>query len=194
MSAIGPDVTLIRHGETAWSLSGQHTGTSEIPLTEAGEEQAKQAGSMIDAASFDRVLVSPRQRARRTAELAGLTGYEIEDDLAEWDYGEFEGRTTPEIQETYTAWSIWHGPWVGGETAEQVSARADRLIGRIRALGPETAVACVAHGHFLRVFGARWVGLAVADGARLGLDTAAVCHLDWEHDYPIIHRWNVTCP
>lgn len=192
MSEVGPDVTLIRHGETTWSKSGQHTGRTELELTETGEEQARRLAGSIAAVPFDRVFVSPRLRAQRTAELAGLSDYEVDADLAEWDYGEFEGMTTSEIQKQYPGWSIWHGPWVGGETSEQVEARADRLIARLRRFPAGTRVALVAHGHFLRVLGARWVGVPASGGASLGLDTAAVCHLDWEHDYPIIHRWNIT--
>jgi len=194
MSEAGPDATLVRHGETIWTLSGQHTGRTDLELTEIGEMQAKRAGSLVGSKPFDLVLVSPRRRARRTAELAGLTPYEIEDDLQEWDYGDFEGLTTAEIHEKHPGWSIWNGPWVGGETAEEVEARADRVIARVRGLGPGSRVALVAHGHFLRVLGARWVGQPATGGKSLGLDTAAVCHLSWEHDYPIVHRWNFTAP
>jgi broad specificity phosphatase PhoE len=186
------DVTLLRHGETLWSKSGQHTGRTDLELTDIGELQAKAATPLLGTDSFDLILVSPLRRARRTAEIAGLTPFEIEPDLREWDYGEFEGMTTPEIQVDHPGWSIWSGPWVGGETAEQVAARADRVIGRIRALPDESHVAVVAHGHLLRVFGARWIGVPPTGGQWLGLDTAAVCHLAWEHDYPILHRWNLT--
>jgi broad specificity phosphatase PhoE len=189
---MSPDVTLLRHGETLWSKSGQHTGRTDLELTDIGELQAKAATPLLGTDGFDLILVSPLQRARRTAEIAGLTPYEIEPDLHEWDYGEFEGMTTPEIQVDYPGWSIWSGPWVGGETADQVAARADRVIARIRALPDDSHVAVVAHGHFLRVFGARWIGVPPAGGQWLGLDTAAVCHLAWEHDYPILHRWNLT--
>jgi broad specificity phosphatase PhoE len=192
MADLAPEVTLLRHGETLWSKSGQHTGRTDLELTDIGELQAKAAASLLGAESFDLILVSPLQRARRTAEIAGLTPYELEPDLHEWDYGEFEGMTTPEIQVDYPAWSIWDGPWVGGETDQQVGARADRVIARIRALPAGSRAAVVAHGHFLRVFGARWVGGPATGGRSLGLDTAAVCHLAWEHDYPILHRWNLT--
>ncbi|MBO0747380.1 MAG: histidine phosphatase family protein, partial [Acidimicrobiaceae bacterium] len=190
MSKTGPNVTLVRHGETTWSMNGQHTGRTDLELTEFGERQAKRVGSLIGPKPFDLVLVSPRRRTRRTAELAGLTPYEIDDDLQEWDYGEFEGMTTYEIQTENPGWSIWNGPWVGGETVEEVEARADRVIARVRRQPPGSRVALVAHGHFLRVLGARWVGQPAAGGQWLGLDTAAVCHLSWEHDYPIVHRWN----
>jgi broad specificity phosphatase PhoE len=192
MNLAAPEVTLVRHGETIWSKSGQHTGRTDLELTHVGEMQAKAAVPLIGVAPFDLILVSPMQRARRTAEIAGLTPYRIDDDLREWDYGELEGRTTEEIQEDYPGWSIWDGPWVGGEGPEQVGARADRVIARIRALPAGSRAAVVAHGHFLRVFGARWIGAPVAGGRWLGLDTAAVCHLAWEHDYPILHRWNLT--
>jgi broad specificity phosphatase PhoE len=194
MSEAGPDATLIRHGETIWSKSGQHTGRTDLELTDVGEEQAKRAGSLLGPTPFDLVLVSPRRRTRHTAELAGLTPYEIDDDLQEWDYGDFEGLTTSQIQTEHPGWSIWRGPWVGGETAEQVEARADRVIARVRRMAPGSRVALVAHGHFLRVLGARWVGAPATGGQWLGLDTAAVCHLSWEHDYPIVHRWNFTGP
>jgi broad specificity phosphatase PhoE len=191
MSEHGPDVTLVRHGETPWSLSGQHTGRTEIELTAKGEEQAKAAGALVGSAPFDLVLCSPRQRAQRTAELAGLVPFEIDDDLVEWDYGDFEGLTSAEIHATLPAWDIWHGPWPGGETAEQVAARARRVVERVLALGPDKRVALVAHGHILRVLATQWAELDVTIGRRLALETAAVCELGWEHDYRVIRRWDM---
>ena len=191
MSAPGPTVTLIRHGETEWSRTGQHTGRTDIPLTPAGETQAKEIGTIIAAGEFTTVLVSPRQRAQRTAELAGLEGAMADDDLQEWDYGEFEGLTSRQIQEQVPGWNIWDGPWRGGESAEDVAARADRVIGRVLEQPAGARIALVGHGHFSRVLGARWVGAPVTAGRWLALDTAAVCDLGWEHDYRVLHRWNV---
>jgi broad specificity phosphatase PhoE len=191
MSTSPPTVTLLRHGETLWSKSGQHTGRTDLELTDVGERQAKAAGGLLDGRTFDLVLTSPLQRARRTAELAGLTPFEVVDGLREWDYGEFEGLTTAEIQEEYPDWSIWDGPWVGGETAEDVRVRVDAVVGRVLDLPEGSRVALVAHGHILRVLGARWIGTEVRGGRWLGLDTAAVCELGWEHDYRVLHRWNL---
>ena len=191
MPAPGPTVTLLRHGETEWSRSGRHTGRTDVPLTEAGERQAKEAGTLFDARAFDLVLVSPRQRAGRTAALAGLGPVEVDDDLQEWDYGEFEGLTSPEIRRLVPGWSIWEGPWRGGETAAQVAARADRVVARVLAQPAGARVALVGHGHFSRVLGARWVGADVTAGRWLALGTAAVCELGWEHDHRVIQRWNV---
>jgi broad specificity phosphatase PhoE len=191
MTAPGPIVTLLRHGETEWSKSGQHTGRTDVPLTETGERQAKEAGAALQGARFDRVLVSPMHRARCTAELAGLGDYEVDDDLREWDYGDFEGKTTAEIQAVYPGWSIWEGPWQGGETADQIKARVDRVAAKLLEAPPGSRVAVVAHGHLLRVLGARWVGAPVSAGKWLALDTAARCRLAWEHDYRVVHRWNL---
>lgn len=186
------EVTLVRHGETPWSRSGQHTGRTDLDLTEVGEAQAKAAEPLIGDDRFDLVLVSPLQRARRTAELARLVPYEVDDDLREWDYGDLEGLTTEEIRRDHPDWSIWRGPWPGGETPEEVGARADRVIARARSLPRGGRVALVGHGHLLRVLGARWVGAPVDAGRWLGLDTGAVCHLAWEHEYPILRHWNLT--
>jgi broad specificity phosphatase PhoE len=190
----GPEVTLVRHGETEWSKSGQHTGRTDLPLTEEGEVEARAAGRLLSASSFNVVLTSPRQRARETAKLAGLVGAMVDDDLQEWDYGDFEGLTTPQIRQEYPDWTIWDGPWPGGETAEQVGARADRAIARCLEYPPGTHVAVVAHGHFLRVFGARWLGAPVEAGRWLALSTAAICRLGWEHDWPTLWAWNLTPP
>jgi broad specificity phosphatase PhoE len=192
MSEYGPEVVLVRHGETAWTLTGQHTGRTEIDLTPAGEAQAKAATALIGSEPFDLVFCSPRQRARHTAELIGLVPYEVDDDLQEWDYGDFEGLTTPEIHEQLPDWNIWHGPWPGGETSEQVGARASRIVQRLLATGPHSRVALVAHGHILRVLAAQWTELGVSAGQRFALDTAAVCELGWEHDARVLHHWNMT--
>jgi probable phosphoglycerate mutase len=190
----GPEVTLVRHGETEWSKSGQHTGRTDLPLTEEGVEEARAAGQVLKGTVFDLVLTSPLRRARETAELAGLSGATVDGDLREWDYGEFEGLTTPQINERYPDWTIWTGPWPGGETSDQIGARADRAIARCLELAPGTKVAVVAHGHFLRVFGARWLGAPVIAGRWLPLSTAAICRLGWEHDWRALRTWNLTPP
>ena len=191
MSDHGPQVVLVRHGETEWSRTGQHTGRTDLELTAAGEEQAKAAAALIGPEPFDLVLTSPLRRARHTAELAGLTPYEIDDDLREWDYGDYEGMTTAEIHETVPDWDIWRGPWPGGETSAEVGARADRVVRRLLVSGPRTRVAVVAHGHILRVLAARWIEAEVATGRRLALETAAVSELGWEHESRVIRRWDV---
>jgi broad specificity phosphatase PhoE len=191
MSAPGPTVILLRHGETEWSRSGQHTGRTDIALTARGETQAKEAGAFLAGVDFDRVLVSPLQRARRTAELAGLLHPEIVDDLREWDYGDFEGLTSAQIRESVPQWSIWEGPWRGGERDIDVRDRVDRVIAEVLESPPGARVALVAHGHILRVLGARWLGAPVTAGRWLALDTAAICELGWEHDYRVLHRWNM---
>jgi broad specificity phosphatase PhoE len=191
MSDQGPDVVLVRHGETAWSVSGQHTGRTDLDLTATGEAQAKAASALLGDGHFDLVMTSPMRRARRTAELAGLTPYELDDDLREWDYGDFEGLTSDQIHEEVPGWTIWRGPWPGGETAEDTAARADRVVRRILHLGPGARVAVVAHGHILRVLAARWLGQDVSAGRLLALDTATVSELGWEHDVRVVRRWNV---
>ena len=136
------------------------------------------------------MLCSPLRRARRTAELAGLTPYQVDPDLAEWDYGDFEGRTSDEIHRSIPGWTIWDGPWVGGETAGQVAARADRAIRRILCQPPGSRVAVVAHGHVLRVLAARWLDQPARHGRHLALDTGTVGELGWEHTYRVVRRWN----
>lgn len=182
----------VRHGETEWSRSGQHTGTTDIDLTAAGEEQARHLGARLAGAKPDLVLVSPLRRAWRTAELAGLVPYEVVDDLREWDYGEMEGRTTADIQRRLPGWTIWDGPWPGGERPEEVAARADRVIARVLAAAPARQVAVVAHGHLLRVLAARWLGAQPQAGRWLALGTAALCQLGWEHEAPVIQHWNLS--
>jgi broad specificity phosphatase PhoE len=180
---------LARHGETEWSRSGQHTGRTDIPLTERGRAQAIALGRRL--AAFDPVLVSssPRSRAITTAELAGFAGrIEIDEDLAEWDYGQLEGRLTSDIRKQFPGWTIWSGPVPGGETIDAVAARADRVLARCRAQDGD--VILFAHGHFLRVLGARWVEEPPTFGARLALDTATISVLGWEREAAAIERWN----
>lgn len=191
MPGAQPDVWLVRHGETEWSRSGQHTGRTDLDLTDGGVAQARALGAALAGVRFDRVLCSPMRRAVRTAEIAGLSGagFEIVPDLHEWDYGDLEGLTTAEIQERFPGWSIWEGPWPGGETASAVAARADEVIARV--LGGGDRVALVGHGHFSRALGARWVGEDVAAGRWLSLDTASVSELGWSRGDRVVLRWNI---
>ncbi|MFI9843337.1 histidine phosphatase family protein [Nonomuraea sp. NPDC051941] len=188
------EMLLLRHGETEWSKAGQHTGRTDLPLTEHGEDQARALAPLVKGQSFDLVLVSPAQRARRTAELAGLTDYEVDPDLWEWDYGGYEGITTPEIRESHPGWYLWRDGVIPGdaehpgESAEQVAARADRVIERARNAGGR--VALVAHGHFLRVLAARWLGLGPEEGRLLKLDTGTYSRLGFEHAEPVLLTWN----
>jgi broad specificity phosphatase PhoE len=182
------DVWLVRHGETEWSASGRHTSTSDIPLTPKGEEAAAELEPRLSSHDFALVLSSPRQRARRTAELAGFPTPEVDEDLVEWDYGEYEGITTEEIREHDPGWTIWTGTTPGGETAEQVSARLDRVVERCRAVDGDALL--FAHGHCLRALTARWLELPVADGQHFKLDTGTVSTLGYERDVPVVSRWN----
>ncbi|MFI6326358.1 histidine phosphatase family protein [Nonomuraea sp. NPDC050556] len=188
------EMLLLRHGETEWSRNGRHTGRTDLPLTANGEEQAAALVPVVKARSFDLVLVSPAVRARRTAELAGLAGYEVDPDLWEWDYGGYEGITTATIRETHPGWYLWRDGVIPGdaehpgESAAQVGARADRVIARARQV--EGDVAVVAHGHFLRVFAARWLGLPPEDGRFFKLDTGTYSRLGFEHAEPVIIGWN----
>ena len=191
MSGVG-EIWLIRHGETAWSLSGQHTGRTDVPLTPEGVRQAEALGDRLAGKQFALVLTSPRARARETCRLAGLAGAaQVDDDLAEWDYGDLEGRTSAEIRGEIPGWTIWSGPVPGGETAAQVGARADRVLARAREVAGN--VALFAHGHLLRVAAARWLGLPPAEGRLFALDTASVSVLGLEQNLPVIRSWNVRC-
>jgi probable phosphoglycerate mutase len=193
-----PTLTIVRHGETDWSRSGQHTSRTDLNLTPTGEGQARHLGAFLTGIRFDLVVSSPRRRAARTAELAGLVPFEVAEDMGEWDYGELEGLTSAQIQERYPGWSIWAGPWPGGETAAQVSARADRLIGWILSAAARASVtgrvALVGHGHFSRVLAARWVGQAVGAGAWLDLDTCTWSELGWVRGSRVVRHWNVPVP
>lgn len=182
---------LVRHGETEWSASGRHTSRTDLDLTPAGVEAATAVGSRLAGGpAFARVVASPRLRARRTAELAGHPAPEVVADLAEWDYGDDEGLTTPQIREDRPGWTVWDDGPRGGETAAEVSARADRVIALARAAdGP---VLAFSHGHFCRVLGARWLGLPVSAGAHLKLSTASVSVLGWERETPALVHWNDT--
>ncbi|GAA2914629.1 histidine phosphatase family protein [Streptosporangium fragile] len=185
---------LLRHGETEWSRDGRHTGRTDLPLTPGGEDQARALAPLVDGRDFGLVLVSPARRARDTAKLAGLKDYETDPDLWEWDYGGYEGITTPTIRETRPGWYLWRDGVVPGdadhpgESAEQVGARADRVIARVRPTAGDAVV--VAHGHFLRVLCARWLGLAPQDGRFFRLDTGTYSRLGFEHGEPVVLAWN----
>jgi probable phosphoglycerate mutase len=183
---------LIRHGETEWSLSGRHTGRTDLPLTEQGEQNARQLGERLRAVRFTRVFTSPRQRARRTCELAGFGSVAaIELDLAEWDYGDYEGRRSADILQARPEWNIFRDGCPNGETPAQVSDRADRLIAHLRTL--DGNVALFTHGHFGRVLGVRWIGMQVIEAQHFLLSTASLSVLGYEHDradQPVIVLWN----
>lgn len=182
-------VILVRHGETAWSKSGQHTSVTDLPLTPVGEEAAKKLRNVLALQDFRLVLSSPRQRATRTCELAGLASrMEVSNDLAEWFYGDYEGLTTPQIREKAPGWTVFTQPCPGGETAEQVATRLDRVIARIRQAGGTSVV--FAHGHCLRVFAARWLELPPNEARHFVLQTATLSELGYERETPVVHRWN----
>jgi len=187
-----PRLYLIRHGETEWSLSGQHTGRTDIPLTARGEEAGRALGQRLQGIQFNLVLTSPRQRARRTCELSGLLpAAAIEPDLAEWDYGDYEGQRSADIFKTRPAWNLFHYGCPHGETPAQVSDRADRLITRLRKL--EGNIALFSHGHFGRALAARWIGLSVSGAQHFQFDTASFGVLGDEPshpDVPVITLWN----
>ena len=183
---------IVRHGETEWSRSGQHTSVTDLPLTEKGERQARGLLGHLDPGQFQLVLSSPRRRALHTAELAGFTGEhepEVDEDLAEWFYGEYEGRTSEEIRETDEGWTVWTHPTPGGETAQQVSDRLDRVVDKVRSSGAERAL-CFAHGHSLRALTLRWLGLDLTLGGRFPLDTGTVSVLGEAKGEPALERWN----
>jgi probable phosphoglycerate mutase len=184
-------VLLIRHGETEWSRDRRHTGRTDLPLLPDGERDVRRLAPVLAGEHLDLVLTSPLQRARRTAELAGLAGAATDDDLREWDYGEYEGITTPEIRETRPGWDLWRDGCPGGEDAAAVGARADRVIDRVIDEDPDTAV-LVAHSHLLRVLAARWMELDPSAGGRLVLGTAALCELGLERERRVVVRWNDT--
>jgi len=187
----GPAILLVRHGETEWSRSGQHTGVTDIPLTDAGRRHAELLRSRLAQREFALVLTSPLQRARETARLAGLGERgEVMDELREFDYGDYEAITTAQIRETRPGWDLWRDGAPNGETVEAVGDRVDRVIDRALAAGGD--VALFAHGHVLRVLGARWLELPPAVGGRLALGTAALCDLGFERERRVLWLWNDT--
>jgi probable phosphoglycerate mutase len=191
MSQLLPTIHLARHGETAWSLSGQHTGLTDLPLTERGERNARALGERLKGRTFVRVFTSPLHRARRTCELAGFGAVAtVDPDLVEWNYGEYEGRTTSDIRKGRPDWQLFRDGCPGGESLAGIGARADRVLGRLREFPGDVLV--FSSGHILRVIGARWLGLEPAGGALLLLSTAALSALGYEHGKadPVLRLWN----
>jgi broad specificity phosphatase PhoE len=181
-------VWLVRHGETEWSRDRRHTSSTDLPLTPEGEAVARSLRQRLDDAAFDLVLTSPMQRARVTAGLVGHGDAEVDPDLVEWGYGDYEGRTSAEIREEVPGWTIWTHEAPNGETPAQVTERLDRVVGRLRG-APERALV-FGHGHALRALTARWLGLPVTDGRLFRLDTATLSRLGYERENPVILAWN----
>jgi len=193
MSEVLPIVYLARHGETAWTLSGQHTGLTDLPLTERGERNARRLEERLRGVTFAKVFTSPLQRARRTCELAGFGSVaEIDRDLLEWNYGEYEGRLTTDIHRERPDWQLFRDGCPGGESPNEVGTRADRVVKRVRAVQGDVLV--FSSAHFLRVFAARWLGLDAAFGRYFVLSTASVSALGYEHNLsePVIRLWDDT--
>jgi len=179
---------LFRHGQTQWALSGQHTGRTDIPLTDAGRDQARALRNVVNHIDFSQVLVSPLSRARETAELAGLPNPKVVEDLAEFNYGQYEGKTTDQIRQQVPDWTIWTHPCPDGETLEEAARRCQNVIDT--ACGAGGKVALVAHGHILRILTATWLKLGPAEGQHLMLDTSSISVLSHEHETPAIKLWN----
>ena len=182
------ELWVVRHGETEWSRSGRHTSTTEVPLTPDGEQAAAELAPELAGIGFDLVLTSPRERARRTAALAGFADAVVEEDLVEWDYGDFEGLTTPQIREQVPKWTVWTHRSPGGESEDAISTRLDRVVARVRDQGGRVLV--FGHGHASRALAMRWLGLSVNGGRLLKLDPATISVLGYEHEAPAIGRWN----
>jgi broad specificity phosphatase PhoE len=182
------EVVLARHGETEWSRELKHTGSTDVPLTEEGERQARRLADALSGRTFVLVLSSPLARALETARLAGFEP-ELRDELKEWDYGDYEGRRTAEIREEIRDWTIWGYGALNGETLDQVGARVDRAISEIRSVDGDVLV--FAHGHLLRVFAARWLALEPADGRLFALDPATLSTLGYEREQSVIRAWNL---
>ncbi|ASW55073.1 histidine phosphatase family protein [Plantactinospora sp. KBS50] len=184
------EILLVRHGQTEWSAGGRHTSYTDVPLTPDGERQARDLRPALAGREFAAVFASPRRRARQTAELAGLVVTDLDEDLVEWDYGDYEGRTSAQIRTEAPDWNLWTDGCPGGESPGQVGARLDRVLGRAARALDDGDVVLVAHGHSLRVAAARWIGLGPGDGSRLRLDTGSRSALGYEHARPVILRWN----
>jgi probable phosphoglycerate mutase len=193
MSHMG-ELYVIRHGQTEWSANGRHTSYTDLDLTEEGERQAKALRPALAGHHFAAVWTSPRARAVRTAEIAGLPVTGVDDDLAEWNYGDYEGVTTVEIRKEDPEWNLWRTGAPGGESPAEVGARLDRVLARVDEALPDGDVAVVAHGHSLRVLTARWLGLPVADGRLFVLETARISTLGFEHGNRVMTMWNETPP
>jgi broad specificity phosphatase PhoE len=186
------ELYLVRHGETEWSRDGRHTSVTDLPLTEIGEQQARRLFGHLRPQDFQLILSSPRRRARETAELAGFGGaYEpqVTEDLVEWNYGDYEGKTSAEINESVPGWTIWTHPVPLGETAAHVADRLDRVVARVRESGVERAI-CFGHGHALRALTMRWLGFDLGLGGHFPLDTSTVSVLGEEKGLPSLERWN----
>lgn len=193
MTKILPVLYLARHGETAWSLSGQHTGLTDLPLTERGERNARNLGPRLAGLPFAKVFTSPLQRATRTCELAGFAAAaEVDRDLVEWDYGDYEGLRTAEIHEKRPEWQLFRDGCPGGESPDQIGARADRVVSRVRAVKGDVLI--FSSGHFLRVLAARWLGLEPVNGSLFMLKTASLSALGYENELsqPVISLWDDT--
>ena len=186
--AITTELWLVRHGETEWSRDGKHTSTTDLPLTEHGVEVARKLAPRLADVEFAQVFTSPRQRARVTAELVGFPDAVQDEDLVEWAYGDYEGVTTREIRETVPGWTVWSHPVPGGETSDDVTARLDRVVERVRAHEGRKLV--FAHGHSLRALTARWLEQPVTDGRYYRLDTSTLSVLGFERETPVLLRWN----
>jgi probable phosphoglycerate mutase len=182
-------VVLVRHGETEWTRSGQHTGRTDIPLTDEGRRQARLVGDSLRGREFALILTSPLQRAAETARLTGVDAA-VREELREWDYGAYEGRTTIDIRKERPEWTLWRDGVPEGETADEVGLRVDRVIDEAR--GVDGDVAIFAHGHVLRVLAARWLGLAPEEGRLFALDPATISILGYERETPVIRLWNVS--
>ncbi len=184
-----PEILLVRHGETEWSRSGRHTGRTDVSLTEAGRVQARRLAGRLAGRPYARVLTSPLGRARETCVLAGLeSGAEVRTELVEWDYGDYEGRTTAHIRRERPGWTVWRDGCPGGETADEVGSRLESLMVELRASDGDVAI--FAHGHVLRILAARWIELPPSGGARLALGTAALSALGYERETPVLRLWN----
>ncbi len=188
------EIVVIRHGQTEWSAAGRHTSVTDLHLTPEGERQAASLRPALAGRRFVAVFCSPRVRALRTAELAGLTATSVDDDLAEWVYGEYEGITSAEIHAKDPTWDLWRDGSPGGESPKEISTRIDRVLDRAREALVDGDVALVAHGHSLRVATARWLGEPAAAGALYRLDTATLSTLGFEHERPVLTGWNETPP
>lgn len=182
---------LVRHGETEWSRSGQHTSVTDLPLTETGREEAKSLNGWLDPQDFGLVLASPRQRAQETARLAGFNDFDVDEDLAEWFYGDYEGITSEEVQKTVPNWQIWTHGVPNGETAEEVRTRVGRVVKKVQESGVDKAIV-FAHGHSLRALTTVWLELPMTLGQSFPLNTASLSVLGRYHDRPAVLRWNLS--
>ncbi len=187
----GAQLLVIRHGQTAWSVAGRHTGRTDVPLTDVGRDEARAAAGTLAGWNLQHAYTSPLARARETAHLvAPVCGVAVDDNLLEWDYGAFEGETTPQSRGRIPGWSVWTHEITGGETVEQVGERADRFLDRVEVEAPEGNTVVFAHGHLLAILIARWCGLAAAEGRRFALATATVSLLGWHREDRVIRALN----